>query len=453
MRFGALFGGQELQLGLAALEVRGLKISVSLVRFPGRHKIKHLRSPRLSQRCKHVPAVAPRKTDDNDVIICLLGDLCAATVPCRGHAGSTRGPLLVAVRFTSGSEARIVRLSDETYSTGARCFFPSEDVRQDEALPRVHLDVYSSGKSKTQQENARKLLEALGVRLVGEAEQIEAILKQRYTAERLKPQKQDLKRFINLVEKDSTQVSLFRDFFIFEGRDGKWTKPADTFLDEPFLDTGLTAYYDAFGERAARVPLAVTYADFGISLKRIAKFAETIGSQTQLEIAQVGCRSNPQYPYLLAVPGERYTSPIDRDFVVPGLQTHLAKPTVSIARLIWRTMCALPSYPDRLKAAYRKSGSGGTRYADSLLVDQLRKAAWIASLAMTWSSPGCCRKRTSAGAIPASAFRLAPVCFGSSNSNLRLLMKTWIRCCMTDLDGLLLDDRSSVVGRTLRGGL
>lgn len=275
------------------------------------------------------------------------------------------------------SEARIVRLSDETYSTGARCFFPSEDVRQDEALPRVHLDVYSSGKSKTQQENARKLLEALGVRLVGEAEQIEAILKQRYTAERLKPQKQDLKRFINLVEKDSTQVSLFRDFFIFEGRDGKWTKPADTFLDEPFLDTGLTAYYDAFGERAARVPLAVTYADFGISLKRIAKFAETIGSQTQLEIAQVGCRSNPQYPYLLAVPGERYTSPIDRDFVVPGLQTHLAKPTVSIARLIWRTMCALPSYPDRLKAAYRKSGSGGTRYADSLLVDQLRKAAWI----------------------------------------------------------------------------
>jgi hypothetical protein len=40
----------------------------------------------------------------------------------------------------------------------------------------VDAGVYTSGKSKSQQENARKFLDAIGVREVGETEQVEAIL-------------------------------------------------------------------------------------------------------------------------------------------------------------------------------------------------------------------------------------------------------------------------------------
>ena len=70
--------------------------------------------------------------------------------------------------------------------------------------------VYASGRSRAQQENAKKLLEEIGVREVGEAEQVEAILKQRYTKTEFKPRKQDLKRFVTLVEKESTKAELFR---------------------------------------------------------------------------------------------------------------------------------------------------------------------------------------------------------------------------------------------------
>jgi len=274
-------------------------------------------------------------------------------------------------------KAQIVLLSNGKYSLGERCFFPSETVEKGDVLPRVDVKVFTSGKSKTQQENAKNLLDAIGVRDVGEAEQVEAILKERYTRGHLKPYKQDLKRFVALVEKDSTKANLFREYFIFETSDGKWRRPSGVFLDKPFLETGLSAYYEALGERAPRVPMANSYSDRGIALKRISKFAEAVGVQTQIEISRTTCRSNPQYGHLRSVPGERYTSPIDLDFVIVGLDTLLTKPSLPLARVIWQTMCSVPSHPDCLKATYRKSESWGARQADSQLVHQLRNAAWI----------------------------------------------------------------------------
>jgi hypothetical protein len=274
-------------------------------------------------------------------------------------------------------DARIVRLRDGTYSTAAMCFFPTEDTREDEVLPRVDLEVYSAGRSKSQQEHARKLLESVGVREVGEAEHVESILRQRFAREKFRPLKQDLKRFISLVEKDSTRAAIFREYCIFECTDGKWRRPRDIFLDEPFLDTGLSVYYRAQGEQAVKYPLASAYTDYGVSMKRITKFAMEVGAQTQLLPTTTQCRWNPEYSYLRAVPGERYTSPIDRDFNIPGMEVLLARPTESIARFLWRTMSSLPPHGDYLFATFQKSGAGGARRAHSQVVHQLRKAAWI----------------------------------------------------------------------------
>jgi hypothetical protein len=273
-------------------------------------------------------------------------------------------------------DSRIVRLSNGTYDLGARCFFPSDGVEHDEVLPRVDAAVYTSGKSKAQQENSKKFLAVVGVREVGEAEQVEAILKKRYVEENFKPQKQDLKRFIALVERDSTTARLFADYFVFEAKDEKWRKPNDIFLDEPFVDTGLSAYYAVFGDHATRRPLADTYLNCGIALKRLVKFAEAVGAQRQLEISETRCDSNPQYAYLRGVPGERYTSPINRDYVIAGMERLFANPSIDKAKLIWRTLCSLPG-PECLKATYRKNWSSGTREADSQLVHHLRKASWI----------------------------------------------------------------------------
>ena len=100
----------------------------------------------------------------------------------------------------------------------------------DEVLPRVDAAVYASGKSKTQQDNARKFLEEVGVREVGEAEQVEAILKRRYGEETEIPDEKtylkDLKRFVTFVEQQPDKAELFDEYWIFECQDGKWANRA-----------------------------------------------------------------------------------------------------------------------------------------------------------------------------------------------------------------------------------
>ena len=189
---------------------------------------------------------------------------------------------------------RIVRRSDASYGTAKTSYFPSDGVDRDELLPRVHRGVYTSGKSKTQQQNARAFLEEIEVREVGEAEEVEAILEQRYKNTNFKPLKQDLKRFIALVEKDSSKASLFANYFIFELKDEKWGMPSQVFLDQPFKDTGLSSYYEIL-EKPTRFALADRYQDGQIAITKLVKFAEAVGVQTGLEIATVSCTSNPNW--------------------------------------------------------------------------------------------------------------------------------------------------------------
>jgi hypothetical protein len=271
---------------------------------------------------------------------------------------------------------RIIRRSDGTYGTARNSYFQSEGVDHDDLLPRVDRAVYTSGKSKLQQQNSKKFLEEINVREVGEAEQVEAILDRRYKREGFKPLKQDLKRFMALVETDSTKASLFSSYFIFELKDGKWGSPTQVFLDEPFKDTDLRFYFDAI-EKPARFPLSDRYQDGQIAISKLVKFAEAVGVQTQLRVEIVACSSNPEWPYLRSVGGDRQRSPIDRDYDISGLDRLLAKPSLEVARLLWRTMASLSQTSPYLQATFRKNESWGSHHADSQLVHHLRESIWI----------------------------------------------------------------------------
>src|SRR5206468_1838680 len=85
--------------------------------------------------------------------------------------------------------------------------------------------------------------------------------------------------------------------------------------------------------------------------------------------------ANPERAYLYSVRGERYTSPIDRDFTIEGLDKVLAEPSLVISKLIWNTMSSLTSAG--LRAEYRKNESGGSHFAASQLVHLLRRFTWI----------------------------------------------------------------------------
>ncbi len=272
---------------------------------------------------------------------------------------------------------RIIRLSNGNFSVGTKCFFPSDGVEHDDVLPRVDTGIYTSGKSKNQQEQAKKFLEEIGVREVGEAEQVEAILKQRYVSEGLNPKKQDLRRFIALVEREPEKACLFANYFIFKREDGKWGEPSQVFLDQPFMDTGLAVYYDLLKKDEKPVALASSYQACGINVKKLVKFAKAVGVQTQLEIIKTRCNKNPERSHLYSVGGNSTSTSIDCDFEIPGLEEILLQPCLAISKLIWRTMSSLEISPNRLRATYQNNQSRGAHCADSQLVHQLRKAAWV----------------------------------------------------------------------------
>jgi hypothetical protein len=276
------------------------------------------------------------------------------------------------------SDLRIIRLVNGNYSVGKKSFFASDGVdHDDDVLPRADSRLYTTGKARTVQQNARTFLEKVGVREVGEAEQVEAILTQRYAKANLKPRKGDLKRFIDLIEKDASKAKLFEESFIFECNDG-WRKPSGVFLDRPFMDTGLTVYYAAFNRMATRRPLAKSYLTSGVGFKRLAKFGETVGAQTRLEIQEVSCFSNPDWSYLSSVGGGRSRSPINRDYDIPSLKALLAAPaSLELSKLLWQTMASLPQYPNYLRATFQINQSSGYHSADSQLVQNLRVAEWV----------------------------------------------------------------------------
>jgi hypothetical protein len=219
------------------------------------------------------------------------------------------------------------------------------------------------------------------VRELGEAEEVELILKDRYTKEAEIPNDKtylrDLKRFVTLTEKQPETAKLFAPYYIFQGEGDDWHTPSSIYLDEPYKQTDLSAYCTRIGEDADCVALHARYKDCGIVTKRLTAFAGAVGARVQLKIEEGYCRHNPEWPHLNSVGGDRHTSPIDRDYYIPHFQELSKTPSIELSRLIWRTITSLPADSSYWKSAYRRNLSGGTHTAASRLVHELRAAKWV----------------------------------------------------------------------------
>lgn len=279
--------------------------------------------------------------------------------------------------------SKIIRLTDGDYSVGSKCFFPGNAFEENEVLPRIEIGVFTSGKSKSQKENSRTFLVSIGVRNVGEPELVEAILKQRYAKESKVPDKEiyrkDLKRFIALVEAEPSAAKLFAWHYIFERIDGKWSTPSGIFLDKPFLDTGLTAYFEALGECSERSKLAESYQDCGVSAKRVSKFAKEVGAKVQLQVQERRVHNHPESSALKADWHRAYVrrthTEIDEDFYIPSLKKVLKPPSIGISKLLWDT---IKNASQRVFVArYRPNQQYMTRSAPSTLCLALKEAAWV----------------------------------------------------------------------------
>ena len=302
-------------------------------------------------------------------------------------------------------ESCIVRLSTGDHRKGEECYFPTEEVREDPMFPRVAVGTYKSGRGKKEQDRARKFLEGVGVREVGEREQIESILRQRYSEGSDIPSKKthrnDLRRFIALMEDNSRLAGLFKEYVIFALEDGTWGKPGRVYLDAPYMDSGLRSYYRGLGARSKRIALAESYMKLGVSLNKLARFARLVGAASQLEIASVRCQENPNWSHLRRASGAYFTySGIDQDFTIHGLADLLHTPKVELSRLVWNTLCNRCQNGQYLQACYRYNRSNPARYADSQLVHILRASAWIPQRDGEYVCPSVASKDLLPGGFP-----------------------------------------------------
>ena len=306
---------------------------------------------------------------------------------------------------------RIVLCSDREYRIGSECHFLGDDmepdkdlfsvsrVLEDQGLPEfpekeeekedfhyVASAVYSSGNNESQQENARKFLESIGVRKVDDAERIKIILRHRYTTGSIKPREGDIEKFIIFVRDQPEKRSLFKDYFIFqidlERDDSKWfCKPSGVYIDSPYLDTGLNVYHSALEEDSDffKHALSPNYVESGIDLDSIGEFAAAVGAKTKLEIIEQKISlEHPEYEYLVSnAPGQyRSDTCINIDYTIAEFRILLDTPSVDKSKLIWRTMTDSLS-TDHLQALYRNNRSQSERVGVSTLVYELRKAEWV----------------------------------------------------------------------------
>ena len=304
------------------------------------------------------------------------------------------------------SDIRIVRCSigggEYEYRVGSDCHFPDNNVELDEGhnekFHYVAKGVYSSEKNKTQQKKARSFLEEIGVREVDEAERIKVILSQRYQdpdtsivsklheediRKFLTLHEEDMKRFIAFVESEPDKAALFTGYNIFNTSGGNWSTSL-IFLDSPYLETGLNAYYEEddywefIDEENVDPYFALDYEEFDIDPKKIGKFAEALGARTQLEAKkQIIPEDHPEWNNHLGQ-GSGHWRPdtgINEDYRIPEFQILVANPSIVRSKLFWQTMCSLPE--SCLKAQFRWNQSNPLNKGHSSLVHELRKAEWV----------------------------------------------------------------------------
>lgn len=283
----------------------------------------------------------------------------------------------------------IVRCRDEEFRPGTECYFLRDGGTEDDAFNYVTGGVYSSLK-KDDNERAYGFLKEVGVREVGEREQIELILKRRYGSDAFRPLADDMARFVKYFveasrEEKKNAILLFARYHIFktvdEDENGKaiWALPAQVFLDHPYCDTDLKAYYGAVGtEEGGRHALSSVYDNGSIDRQSLLEFATAVGAETALKhVEQSIPRTHPEWTILIdEAKGDRPSKFYeDVDFVIHEFDFLLSDPSEKRSRLIWLTMHKIPEMA--LEAKFRWNRSYPPRVAASSLVHDLRNASWV----------------------------------------------------------------------------
>lgn len=268
----------------------------------------------------------------------------------------------------------VVRTQDDDHITGNNVYFPG-DVNSVpfDGLVRVKAEILR-GNNKSRIEKAHKLLESTGVKEAGEQEEIGLILDKYYsTGSQVITEEvhiKHIKKFISWWEKQK-DVDLFNGFYILKSNfNSEYHQPADLFIDQPYLDTGLSNLYKDSN---------LWHGYLKLSQKSFISFVKAVGIKYELEIMEQSTYYHKENKFLRkdyrtgAV--ERYETRIDKDYKIEGIEGHLGKKDYGVSLLVWKTLSKTD--PNYLMAKYRPNRKYDIRIKPSTLVHQLKSIDWI----------------------------------------------------------------------------
>jgi len=282
-------------------------------------------------------------------------------------------------------DAQIVRMANGGYCVPERAYFQTGPLNPKDPLPRIDESVLTVGTKKSQQSEARKFLESIGVKVPGELEEIELLLVSRYSKGMSIPDDKtyisDLKKMMDFTEKNPQSFNSFFSANLFRVNSPRMavTAGSKVFLDTPYTNSGLGVLHSASKEpEKRRWPLSEWYLDCGLPLERIARFAKACGAEVEFKhlYVQCDCNGNPQWVYLKRAAGQRAGNYISRDYSLSKQAMQLLQmKQVDASLLVWAAMCKAGA--GVLQAKFQWNDRGGPRFAPSQLICTLRDLEWV----------------------------------------------------------------------------
>lgn len=292
-----------------------------------------------------------------------------------------------------------IPLASSEWGTAEMAYFSTGQWIDSDPHDRIDERVLNAGTKKSQQEEARRFLECLGVREPNEKDDLIHILQTRYKEQAAKPTDveylSDLEKMISFLESNPHSKEIFIGARIFRiaSLTTDWACADKVFLDEPFRRTGLNFLYKlTIDQKIMRWPLDSWYLECGIPIENIINFAEALGCQKEFDRLSVAakCHNNPQWFSILSgAPGERKGNSIDQDFSLSHeAMILLNSQSVPAAQLVWKALCRSESIrPSVLNAVFQWTEKGGPRKAPSQLVFSLRELAWVPQIDAPFVQP------------------------------------------------------------------
>lgn len=298
--------------------------------------------------------------------------------------------------WTSLYDVPIVRLNKRTrqqHVKGHETFLPA--TRSDAVQSRVpvNLAYFDDDEDVTRTANLTAFYRAVGTKRWDQSARLEQRLAAYRGSNRPIPEGDDIAQHLDDVRSfiryaasnQRTAPTNFSNvpFLLAEQSQGhpRWVTPRQTFVDLPFLETGLSAMYprvplhwrDGGGYAYDRepYPLAGLYLD----VDGIVEFLATLGAQTGLEIIKADVTTNRDFSpswrqhHRQTASGQRVDWSIDRLDDIIGTGQH------DLLRTLWEAVVAAPA--SKALACYQVNGSAMRHQLMSQAAQALTATPWI----------------------------------------------------------------------------